>query len=110
MSKRRQHEQNWYELPFEQRKALMAGHGRVGRQYHGKVTQLITGSTGLDDAEWGVTLFAHDTFYIKDIVYKMRLKQNKNECMNVYFMNYYYNMKTPCMNSRHRSTCILFRR
>ena len=50
----------------------MAGHGRVGRQYHGKVAQLITGSTGLDDAEWGVTLFAHDTFYIKDIVYKMR--------------------------------------
>jgi peroxiredoxin len=72
MSKRRQPEQNWYELPFEQRKALMAGHGRVGRQYHGKIAQLITGSTGLDDAEWGVTLFAHDTFYIKDIVYKMR--------------------------------------
>lgn len=72
MSKRRQPSQNWYELSFQERKALMAGHGRVGRQYHGKILQLITGSTGLDDAEWGVTLFAHDTFYIKDIVYRMR--------------------------------------
>ena len=72
MSKRRNPEQNWYELSFAERKALMAGHGRVGRQYHGKILQLITGSTGLDDAEWGVTLFAHDTHYIKDIVYKMR--------------------------------------
>ena len=72
MSKRRNPEQNWYELSFAERKALMAGHGRVGRQYHGKILQLITGSTGLDDAEWGVTLFAHDTYYIKDIVYKMR--------------------------------------
>jgi len=72
MSKRRAPSQNWYDLSFQERKALMAGHGRVGRQYHGKVQQLITGSTGLDDAEWGVTLFAHDTFWIKDIVYKMR--------------------------------------
>jgi chlorite dismutase len=72
MSKRRNPEQNWYALSFAERKALMAGHGRVGRQYHGKILQLITGSTGLDDAEWGVTLFAHDTYYIKDIVYKMR--------------------------------------
>lgn len=72
MSKRRAPGQNWYGLTFEERKALMAGHGRVGRQYHGKILQLITGSTGLDDAEWGVTLFAHDTYFIKDIVYKMR--------------------------------------
>ena len=72
MSKRRAPGQNWYALSHEERKNLMAGHGRVGRQYHGKILQLITGSTGLDDAEWGVTLFAHDTYYIKDIVYKMR--------------------------------------
>ena len=75
MSKRRQPGQNWYALPFEERKALMAAHGRVGRQFHGKVQQLITGSTGLDDAEWGVTLFAHDTFHIKDIVSKMRFDE-----------------------------------
>lgn len=72
MSKRRQVDQNWYELSLGERKSLMAGHGRIGRQFHGKVLQLITGSTGLDDAEWGVSLFAHDTFYIKEIVYKMR--------------------------------------
>ena len=50
----------------------MLGHGAVGRKYAGKVKQLITGSTGLDDAEWGVTLFAQDTFQIKSIVYEMR--------------------------------------
>jgi chlorite dismutase len=47
----------------------------VGRQYHGKILQLITGCTGLDDAEWGVTLFAHDSYWIKDIVYKMRFDE-----------------------------------
>lgn len=72
MTKRRAPSQNWYATPFEERKKLMAAHGRVGRTYSGKILQLITGSTGLDDAEWGVTLFAHDSFYIKDIVYKMR--------------------------------------
>jgi peroxiredoxin len=72
MSKRRGEERNWYSLPFEDRRKLMLGHGAVGRQYAGKVKQLITGSTGLDDAEWGVTLFARDTFQIKAIVYQMR--------------------------------------
>jgi hydrogen peroxide-dependent heme synthase len=54
---------------------LMAGHAKVGREFAGKVKQLITGSTGLDDAEWGVTLFARDTFQIKAIVYQMRFDQ-----------------------------------
>jgi len=73
MSKRRGPAgQNWYALSFEERKKLMGGHARVGRKYHGKILQLITGSTGLEDAEWGVTLFAHDTFDIKAIVYEMR--------------------------------------
>ncbi len=72
MTKRRNPQQNWYELSYKERKVLMAGHGKVGRQYSGRVRQVITGSTGLDDAEWGVTLFAHDTFDIKSIVYDMR--------------------------------------
>lgn len=72
MSKRRGEQRNWYSLPFEDRRKLMLGHGAVGRQYAGKVKQLITGSSGLDDAEWGVTLFARDTFQIKSIVYQMR--------------------------------------
>ena len=72
MSKRRGEDHNWYSLPFEDRRKLMLGHGAVGRQYAGKVKQLITGSTGLDDEEWGVTLFANDSFQIKSIVYQMR--------------------------------------
>jgi chlorite dismutase len=72
MTKRRDAAQNWYTLPFEKRKELMLGHARIGRQYAGRVRQLITGSSGLDDAEWGVTLFAHDVFEIKSIVYEMR--------------------------------------
>jgi chlorite dismutase len=64
--------QNWFALPFDERKKLMSGHARVGRKYHGKILQLITGATGLDDWEWGVTLFAHDTFDLKAIVYEMR--------------------------------------
>lgn len=72
MSKRRAAGQNWYALDFAARKKLMSGHARVGRKYHGKILQLITGATGLDDDEWGVTLFAHDTFQVKAIVYEMR--------------------------------------
>ncbi|HEY2103995.1 MAG TPA: hydrogen peroxide-dependent heme synthase [Chthoniobacterales bacterium] len=72
MSKRRGEQRNWYALPFEDRRKLMGGHAKVGREFAGKVKQLITGSTGLDDAEWGVTLFARDSFQIKAIVYQMR--------------------------------------
>jgi chlorite dismutase len=72
MSKRRAGDDNWYDLPFEARKELMGGHGRVGRQYAGRVLQLITGSTGLDDWEWGVTLLADDPVALKEIVYEMR--------------------------------------
>ena len=72
MSKRRAIDANWFELPFEERKALMAGHARVGRTYAGRVLQLITGSTGIDDWEWGVTLLADDAAALKEIVYEMR--------------------------------------
>jgi chlorite dismutase len=72
MSKRRGEQRNWYALPQQERRNLMKGHASIGRQFAGKVKQLITGSTGLDDAEWGVTLFARDTFQIKAIVYQMR--------------------------------------
>ena len=72
MSKRREGDDNWYRLDFEQRKQLMGGHARVGRTYRGRVLQLITGSVGLDDWEWGVTLLADDPKSLKDIVYEMR--------------------------------------
>ena len=76
MSKRRTTAANWYALPFAERKRLMAGHARVGRTYAGRVLQLITGSTGLDDWEWGVTLWARNPTYLKDIVYSMRFDES----------------------------------
>jgi chlorite dismutase len=75
MSKRRLGVDNWYALDFTDRKALMAGHARVGRTYAGRVLQLITGSTGLDDWEWGVTLLADDPAALKEIVYEMRFDE-----------------------------------
>lgn len=75
MSKRRSGEDNWYSLTFDERKALMGGHAKLGRQWAGKILQLITGSTGIDDAEWGVTLFAHDLIDVKEIVYQMRFDE-----------------------------------
>jgi len=75
MSKRRGPGQNWYALGQEKRRELMGGHMRVGRTYAGRVRQLVTGSTGLDDWEWGVTLFAHDPYDIKAIVYEMRFDE-----------------------------------
>ena len=75
MSKRRNGGDNWYALDFEARKKLMAGHARVGRTYSGRILQLITGSTGLDEHEWGVTLLAKDTIDVKSIVYEMRFDE-----------------------------------
>ncbi|MUV60689.1 heme-binding protein [Halobacterium sp. CBA1126] len=75
MSKRRQPEQNWYDLPMEERAELMAGHGEVGKRYAGKISQVIASSVGLDDWEWGVTLFADDLTDVKDIVYEMRFDE-----------------------------------
>lgn len=75
MSKRRAASDNWYRLDFAARKQLMAGHARVGRKHAGRVSQLITGSTGLDDWEWGVTLMAHQADALKEIVYEMRFDE-----------------------------------
>jgi chlorite dismutase len=75
MSKRRQAGDNWYSLGFEERKALMIGHGKVGRTFAGRILQLITGSTGLDDWEWGVTLFGVHPDDLKDCVYQMRFDE-----------------------------------
>jgi peroxiredoxin len=75
MSKAREPGANWYRLPFEERRELMDGHGKIGRRYTGRVLQLVTGATGLDDFEWGVTLLADDATDIKDIVYEMRFDE-----------------------------------
>ena len=75
MSKRRVPEQNWYTLPYEQREQLMLEHGKTGRTFSGRVIQLVTGSTGLDDWEWGVTLFAEHPDDLKEVVYTMRFDE-----------------------------------
>ena len=75
MNKRRSGTDNWYMLDLATRKKLMGGHARVGRKYGGRVTQLISGSVGLDDWEWGVTLMAHQLDALKEIVYEMRFDE-----------------------------------
>jgi chlorite dismutase len=72
MSKRRDVDQNWFTLPYDERKDLMYEHGASGRTFAGRVVQVITGSTGIDDYEWGVTLFAVNPDDLKEVVYTMR--------------------------------------
>ncbi len=72
MSKRRGEHVNWFDLPAEERAALMRGHGEIGRRWAGQVTQVIAGSVGLDDWEWGVSLFADDPLVFKKLIYEMR--------------------------------------
>jgi hydrogen peroxide-dependent heme synthase len=76
MSKMRTGDQNWYLLPFDKRSELMSQHGRSGMKFAGRVSQVITASTGLDDWEWGVTLWARNPSYLKDIVYSMRFDES----------------------------------
>lgn len=75
MNKKRDGEDNWYTLSMEKRRELMRDHGLIGRKYAGKVQQMICGSIGFDDWEWGVTLFAEDPLQFKYIVYEMRFDE-----------------------------------
>lgn len=75
MNKKRDGGDNWYSLDFDARKKLMGGHARTGRKYAGRISQLITGSAGLDDWEWGVTLLAKRLDDVKSIVYEMRFDE-----------------------------------
>lgn len=72
MSKRRNVGANWYTLPYEERVEQMMAHGKSGRTFAGRVLQVVTGSTGIDDFEWGVTLFAQKPDDLKEVVYTMR--------------------------------------
>jgi len=75
MDKKRESADNWYRMPIEQRRDLMREHGMVGRRYAGQVTQVISGSIGFDDWEWGVDLFADDPLVFKKLVYEMRFDE-----------------------------------
>jgi chlorite dismutase len=75
MNKKRKVGENWFLLPFDERNRMMGEHARSGMSFGGKVTQLITASTGFDDWEWGVTLWARNPEFLKEIVYKMRFDE-----------------------------------
>ena len=75
MSKKREGHANWFTLPFENRKELMYEHGSSGRKFKGRILQVITGSTGVDDWEWGVTLFGRHPDDLKEVVYTMRFDE-----------------------------------
>ena len=75
MSKKRDGDDNWYRLDGVDRSELMRAHGRTGRRYAGRVSQIVTGSMGLDDWEWGVTLFSDDPLQFKKLVYEMRFDE-----------------------------------
>ena len=75
MNKKRDGVDNWYAESFEKRAAMMREHGMIGRTYSGKVTQVISGSIGYDDWEWGVDLFAQDPLVFKKLIYEMRFDE-----------------------------------
>lgn len=93
MDRRRGEDKNWYSLPIEERQRQMEEHGLVGRRYAGTVKQIITGSIGFDDWEWGVDLFADDPLVFKKLIYEMRF----DEVSAVYalFGKFYVGVRVP---------------
>ena len=72
MDRRRGEDKNWYQVPFAERAHMMHDHGMIGRRYAGEVKQIISGSIGFDDWEWGVDLYADDPLVFKKLIYEMR--------------------------------------
>jgi len=75
MDRRRGEDKNWYRLPIAERQRQMADHGAIGRRYAGQVRQIISGSIGFDDWEWGVDLFVDDPLVFKKLIYEMRFDE-----------------------------------
>jgi chlorite dismutase len=93
MDRRRGEEKNWYTLPIEERARQMNEHGLVGRRYAGEVRQIITGSIGFDDWEWGVDLFADDPLVFKKLIYEMRFDQVS--AVYALFGQFYVGLRCP---------------
>ena len=93
MDRRRGEDKNWYKLPIEERARQMSDHGMIGRRYAGEVKQIISGSIGFDDWEWGVDLFADDPLVFKKLIYEMRF----DEVSAVYalFGHFYVGVRVP---------------
>jgi chlorite dismutase len=93
MNKRRGEIKNWYTVPFEKRAAMMREHGFVGREYTGQVTQIVSGSIGLDDWEWGVDLFADDPLVFKKLIYDLRFDEGSADFAE--FGPFYVGLRFP---------------
>lgn len=93
MSKQRGDVHNWFTLPYDERKELMYEHGASGRNFAGRVVQVVTGSAGLDDWEWGVTLFATAPDDLKEVVYTMRF--DRASALYAEFGPFYTGMVAP---------------
>jgi hydrogen peroxide-dependent heme synthase len=93
MDRRRGEDKNWYTLPLEERARQMNEHGLVGRRYAGEVKQIITGSIGFDDWEWGVDLFADDPLVFKKLIYEMRFDQVS--AVYALFGQFYVGVRVP---------------
>jgi len=93
MDRRRGEDKNWYQLPIEERARQMNEHGLVGRRYAGEVRQIITGSIGFDDWEWGVDLFADDPLVFKKLIYEMRFDQVS--AVYALFGHFYVGVRVP---------------
>ena len=93
MDRRRGEDKNWYTLPIEERARQMNEHGLVGRRYAGEVRQIITGSIGFDDWEWGVDLFADEPLVFKKLIYEMRFDQVS--AVYALFGQFYVGVRVP---------------
>jgi chlorite dismutase len=93
MDRRRGEDKNWYMLPIEERARQMGEHGLVGRRYAGEVKQIITGSIGFDDWEWGVDLFADDPLVFKKLIYEMRF--DHVSAVYALFGQFYVGVRVP---------------
>jgi chlorite dismutase len=93
MDRRRGELKNWYQETMSERQRMMKEHGLIGRRYAGEVRQIITGSIGFDDWEWGVDLFADDPLVFKKLIYEMRF----DEVSAVYalFGTFYIGLRVP---------------
>jgi chlorite dismutase len=96
MDRRRGEDKNWYTLPIEERARQMNEHGLVGRRYAGEVKQIITGSIGFDDWEWGVDLFADNPLVFKKLIYEMRFDQVS--AVYALFGQFYVGVRVPAAN------------
>ncbi len=98
MDRRRGEQVNWYTVPMEKRQQMMHEHGLIGRRYAGSVRQIITGSIGWDDWEWGVDLFAEDPLIFKKLIYEMRF--DEVSALYAQFGSFFMGVRLPLENLR----------